>query len=179
MRLYIFPIHFIDQDLLLNISNTLKEVFGFPVAILEHNFPLSETEDPFRNQYNSTLILSQLIRYAPEESCKILGITSLDLFAPVLSYVFGSARLNGNTAIVSTYRLRDELYNLPGNPERLRDRLEKVAIHELGHTFGLVHCRSPRCVMFSTTYAEEIDFKLKNFCKVCSTLLDKNMKQSH
>jgi archaemetzincin len=74
--------------------------------------------------------------------------------------------------------MRDKLYGLPKNPEKLKERLEKEAVHELGHTFGLIHCREPGCVMYSVTYAEEIDFKSKNFCHACSILLE-NKKKIH
>lgn len=107
-----------------------------------------------------------------------MGVTSVDLFVPVLTFVFGEAQLDGKAAVVSSFRLRDELYGLPKNPERLKERLTKEAIHELAHTFGLVHCREPECVMHSYTYAEEIDFKSKDFCSACSILLDKNKKRA-
>ena len=100
----------------------------------------------------------------------------MDLYVPVLTFVFGEAQLEGRAAVVSSYRLRDELYGLPKNPERLKERLEKEAIHELAHTFGLIHCREPECVMHSYTYAEEIDFKSKNFCKACSTQLERKKR---
>ncbi len=96
----------------------------------------------------------------------------MDLFVPVLTFVFGEAQVNGKAAVVSSYRLRDELYGLPKNPKRLKERLEKEAIHELAHTFGLIHCRNPECVMHSYTYAEEVDFKSKDFCSSCSALLE-------
>ena len=124
-----------------------------------------------RNQYNSTWILSQILTLVPGEDCKILGVTSLDLYVPVLTFVFGEAQLDGRAALVSSFRLRDELYGLPKNPEKLKERLEKEAIHELGHTFGLIHCREPNCVMYTSTYAEEIDFKSKDFCPACSAFL--------
>ena len=60
---------------------------------------------------------------------------------------------------------------MPPNPQPLRERLEKEAVHDLGHTFGILHCRDPLCVMHSYTYAEEIDIKSKDFCKACSSLL--------
>ena len=102
----------------------------------------------------------------------------MDLYVPVLTFVFGEAQVGGKAAVVSSYRLRDELYGLPKNPERLKERLEKEAIHELGHTFDLIHCREPECVMYSYTYAEEIDFKSKNFCSTCSALLESKKGQA-
>lgn len=178
MRIYILPIHFSDKDLLDILSNTLKDIFRFPVSIWNRSFSLEGGRDPIRNQYNSTWILAQILKIAPEESCKVLGVTSVDLYVPVLTYVFGEAQLRGTAAVVSTCRLRDELYGLPKNPERLRERLEKEAAHELGHTFGIIHCREPGCVMYSTTYAEEIDFKSKNFCRFCLSVLQENREKS-
>lgn len=178
MHLYILPIQFKDKDLLVSISTTLKDIFGLPVIFMQKPLSLDKGRDPIRNQYNSTWILSQLLKLAPEENCRIIGVTEMDLYVPVLTYVFGEAQLNGIAAVVSSYRLRDELYGLPKNPQRLKDRLEKEAVHELGHTFGLIHCRNPNCVMYATTYAEEIDLKSKNLCRVCSAILDKQKKQT-
>jgi len=172
VQLHILPIHFSDKNLLDSLSVTLKDIFALPVTFLHGSFPLEEGRDPIRNQYNSTWILSQILKQTPEESGKILGVTSVDLYVPVLTYVFGEAQLDGKVAVVSSYRLRDELYGLPQNPERLKERLEKEAVHELGHTFGLIHCRNPKCVMYSITYAEEIDFKAINFCGVCLSILE-------
>jgi archaemetzincin len=176
MCVYILPLQFLDKDLLISISAILKDTFTLPVIFWDRFFTLEQGRDPIRNQYNSTWILSQLLKQAPEDSCKILGITEVDLYIPVLTYVFGEAQLNGKAAVVSSYRLRDELYGLPKNPQKLKERLEKEAIHELGHTFGLIHCRTPGCVMYPTTYAEEIDFKSKEFCKVCSDFLKKKIQ---
>jgi archaemetzincin len=178
VKLYILPLLFTDDTLLEDLSSVLSEAFETQVSILQDSFPLDEGYDAVRNQYNSTWILSKLLDKAPQEDCKILGVTSVDLFVPVLTFVFGEAQLRGKAAVVSTYRLRDELYGLPKNPERLKERLEKEAIHELGHTFGIVHCRRPECVMHSYTYAEEIDFKSKDFCSTCSVLLDQNKRQA-
>ena len=177
MRIYILPINLTEKNLLDSLSDALKDVFKLPVFVLNQFFSLEGGRDPVRNQYNSTWILSQILKIAPEESCKVLGVTSVDLYIPVLTYVFGEAQLVGKAAVVSTYRLRDELYGLPKNPQRLKERLAKEAIHELGHTFGITHCREPECIMYSTTYAEEIDFKSKNFCKACSSKLEQGKKK--
>lgn len=177
MIIYIIPLRFPDNKLLEDLSSTLSNAFKLPASILRKSFPLDEGYDAVRNQFNSSWILSRLLKLAPEHSCKILGVTSVDLYVPVLTFVFGEAQVEGKAAVVSSYRLRDELYGLPKNPERLKERLEKEAIHELGHTFGLIHCREPECVMHSYTYAEEIDFKSKNFCNTCSALLENKKAQ--
>ena len=179
MHIYILPINFSEKNLLDSLSDALKDAFKLPVSILNQYFSLEGGRDPVRNQYNSTWILSQILKIAPDESCKVLGVTSVDLYIQVLTYVFGEAQLVGKAAVVSAYRLRNELYGLPKNPQRLKERLVKEAIHELGHTFGIIHCREPECIMYSTTYAEEIDFKSKNFCKACSSRLEEGKKKTN
>jgi archaemetzincin len=178
VRIYVLPLNFPDKNLFNTLCNTLEDTFKISVVILNHPLPLEKVKDPIRNQYNSTWILSQLLKEVTEESCKILGVTNLDLFVPVLTYVFGEAQLEGKAAVVSSFRLRDELYGLPKSPEKLKERLEKEAIHELGHTFSLIHCPNPRCVMYTSTYAEEIDFKSKDFCNSCSAILEKKKEES-
>jgi archaemetzincin len=178
VKIYILPLRFEDDSLLQDLSSALAEVFKLPVELLHRPFSLTDGHDSVRNQYNSTWILSKLPEIVPEGDCKVLAVTSVDLYVPVLTFVFGEAQLGGKAAVVSSFRLRDELYGLPPNPQLLRERLGKEAVHELGHTFGIVHCRDPMCVMHSYTYAEEIDFKSRELCKACSVLLDRSKAQS-
>jgi archaemetzincin len=114
------------------------------------------------------------------ESCDVSGggdgpaprlFSGLDLFVPVLTFVFGQAQLKGPGALLSTFRLRNEFYGLPADPYLLLDRTIKEAVHELGHSFGLVHCHDPACVMSSSTYVEEVDLKSDWYCSECEGLL--------
>ena len=174
----LLPLLFPEEELLNELSSVLEGVFQLPVAILDRTFSLEDGRDFLRNQYNSTWILSQIVKRFPQESCKVLGVTTVDLYVPILTYVFGEAQLDGKAAVVSAHRLRDELYGLPKNPQKLKERLEKEAVHELGHAFGLMHCHEPQCVMYTSTYAEEIDFKSLQFCTSCLSLLERKRKRS-
>jgi archaemetzincin len=100
-----------------------------------------------------------------------LGVTDLDLYIPVLTFVFGEAQLAGGRAVVSTLRLRQEFYGLPADPELLGERLLKEALHELGHTYGLRHCPDYTCVMSSSNGVERIDLKSAEFCPTCAQLM--------
>jgi archaemetzincin len=176
--IYLLPLTFPDKKTLSSLSSVLEETFGLPVVISKRSFSLENGKDTLRNQYNSTWILSQIVKRFPEDTCKVLAITQVDLYVPVLTYVFGEAQLDGTVAVVSVHRLQDELYGLPRNPLKCRERLEKEAIHELGHTFGLLHCHEPQCVMYTSTYAEEIDFKSMHFCSNCSSFLKERRETS-
>ena len=73
---------------------------------------------------------------------RVLAVTDVDLFIPVLTFVYGEAQLGGRAAVVSTARLSVEP-RAPTTPAVAR-RLVKETVHELGHTFGLLHCDAPR-----------------------------------
>ena len=130
-------------------------------------FDLFPVYDPVRDQYNSTGLLLQLIKENPPETFRVLGVTELDLFIPIFTFLFGEAQLKGIGALVSAHRLHNQFYGIPENQDLFKSRLLKEGIHELGHTFGLIHCFTLNCVMKSSTYVEEIDQKSLSFCKLC------------
>ncbi len=171
--LTVVPIYFSASSALLpQLSTSLAAAFGFEVKVRPPWFDPEMAFDPSRGQYNSTSILGQLLTLPAEASGRLLGVTSVDLFIPVLTYVFGEAQLNGRAAVVSTQRLRPEAYGLPPDASLLAERLAKEAIHELGHTLGLLHCRDATCVMRSSTYVEQIDLKSRSFCAACRACLE-------
>lgn len=124
---------------------------------------------PERNQYHSTSILERVVR----PGTIALGITEVDLYIPILTFVFGEAEMNGRGAIISYHRLADEFYGLPPNRPLLEERLIKEAVHELGHVWGLVHCHEDyQCVMAASHAVEKIDVKGRDFCEHCRPLVD-------
>lgn len=123
--------------------------------------------DPDRGQYHSTAILRTMAQAVPDPEIRLLGVTELDLFVPVLTFVFGEAQLGGTCGVVSVHRLHEEFYGLPPNPALLAERLLKEALHELGHTFGLRHCSNRQCAMASTHAVERLDLKEARYCAEC------------
>lgn len=164
----IVAINPVDRLLLNPLTKPLAATFLCNVEVtqvppLDGSFALNVS----RNQYGSTPLISALLEKFEDFNGKIIGVTSGDLFVPVLTYVFGEAQLNGKVAVVSSHRLRDEYYGLPPDHELLHLRLVKEAVHELGHAFGLLHCNNYLCVMHSSTGVEEIDVKTERLCAPC------------
>lgn len=153
------------------VLDRLAGTLPHPTRRLDLTFDLRPYYAPERRQHHATLLLATLLRHLPEPTGKIIGVTSEDLFIPVLTFVFGQSQLDGPAAIVSTYRLHNQLYGLPADEELLLTRTVKEVVHELGHAFGLVHCRDQRCVMRSSTYVEEVDLKDAAFCAACSEVI--------
>lgn len=122
---------------------------------------------PGRGQFHSTDILRRMSAAVRADSTRLLGITEVDLFIPILTFVFGEAQMGDSCAIVSFYRLRQEFYGLPPDAPLLEQRLLKEAVHELGHTLGLAHCDDYRCAMAPSHGVEWIDLKGSFFCAGC------------
>jgi archaemetzincin len=152
-------------------AGSLAQVFGYACKVAAEPLDPDGAFDPVRNQYHSTRLLEQLARIEVDSDSRVLGITGLDLYVPVLTFVFGEAQLTGPCALVSCHRLRDEFYGLPPRPDLLEERLVKEAMHELGHTYGLRHCQNWECVMASTHSVERLDLKKPEFCPACRKVI--------
>jgi len=166
--LQLVPVYLGEQAALLPaVARHLERTFGVTVEPHPPGFDPELAYDDARGQYDSRVLLAQLLRDLRPGCSRVLGIIGADLFIPVLTYVFGEAQLSGRAAVVATHRLSNEPFGIPSSPELLLGRLIKEVVHELGHTYGLVHCRDGRCVMASSTYVEDIDLKDDQFCLPC------------
>lgn len=164
----IYPLTPVPMDVITSIVHPLRMIFPTKISIEEPLIDLVDAAyDDSRIQYNSTQIITDLNILVHEAQTKILGITSVDLFVPILTYVFGEAQLAGKTCVVSTYRLDNSIYGLPIDPVLYFERTLKEAVHELGHTYGLYHCKHLECAMHTSTAVEDIDVKESVLCNDC------------
>ena len=149
------------------ITNAAAEWFPLPTRRLAGLSIPASAFDLKRKQYESVEIMKMLAENAPSDATRILGITDVDLCIPMLSFLFGQAQLDGKVAVVSLCRLQQEFYGLPGHDNILRERLTKEVLHEMGHTFGLVHCSEQKCAMSLSTHIRMVDTKSERYCDRC------------
>jgi len=166
---------YFEKNILEKSAEAVENEFHASVNLREGHVDLSEFYDPSRRQYNGNLLLKLIDSTPFPDSVKTLGLFNVDLFIPILTFIFGQAFLNGRTGIASLYRLSNERYGMTVDNQFLVDRFKKEVIHELGHTFGLIHCQNQACVMRSSTYVEDIDQKDYHFCPNCRAELDTNL----
>ena len=157
----------VDRALLGSLAEGLTENLRVACSLEPDGLDAEFAYNPLRRQYHSTEILKKLRYQRPQDTWKVLGVADLDLYIPVLTFVFGEAQLTDGRAVVSAHRLRQEFYGLPADSGLLRERLLKEALHELGHTCGLRHCADYTCVMSSSYGVEHIDLKQPAFCSAC------------
>ena len=155
----------------------VQSIFALPIFARDEHLDLEQAYDPSRRQFNSTVLLAQTLLMPNPNKNKLIPIVDVDLYVPILTYVFGEAQLNGTAAIVSMHRLSNIYYGIPNDHQLMLTRLEKEIVHELGHTFGLIHCHQFECVMRSSTYVEEIDFKKVFPCTACASALRTKINQ--
>ncbi len=149
------------------LCSALPAEIGARCEVLSAPFNAEPSFHPGRQQYWSTQILAGMQALLRPGAWRILAVTPFDLYIPILTFVFGEAQLNGPCAVLSTHRLRQEIYGLPPDPELLRQRALKEAIHELGHTLALTHCEDYSCVMAPSHAVEWIDLKGSGLCATC------------
>jgi archaemetzincin len=175
-HIQIVPVGHVNPAIAEFLALTLPETLGVPCRIRNSPIDVPGAYSAARQQYNSTEILAQLIRLNDNGPTKILGVTDVDLFIPILTFVFGEAQLGGQAALISVHRLHQRFYSLPDDEELFFERCEKEALHELGHAFGLVHCRRFECVMHFSNSIEQVDLKSETFCPACYNLLPQSLR---
>jgi len=172
----IVPVGNVNPAILEFLAFTLPETLGVPCQICHRRIDVNEAYSATRQQYNSTDILAQLVNLDGDEQTKMLGVTDVDLFIPILTFVFGEAQLGRQVALISVHRLHQRFYGLPDDEALFFERCEKEALHELGHAFGLVHCRNFECVMHFSNSIEQVDLKSNDFCPSCADALSRAMR---
>jgi archaemetzincin len=166
-KLQLLPVGVLDARLLEWLSHALQEKFRMPAEILWPPLDPCFALHAERQQYHSSEILASMQRYVNSQTWRLLGVTGLDLYIPILTFVFGEAQLGGTLAVVSHHRLQQEFYGLPSDADLLANRLLIEAVHELGHTLHLTHCHDYRCAMAPSHAVEWIDIKNSAFCEDC------------
>jgi len=173
-RLALQPLGSPSRDEIAVVKSDLERTFSVVVTLLPGQpLPKSAWYEP-RQRWRADRLLDYLETTTPPTFDKVLALTGGDISCTKGSHedwgIFGYGAITGRPAVVSTYRLRR------GKPSEalFKDRLTKVALHEVGHLFGLGHCPTPGCLMEDAggTIAT-VDRGGKTFCATCQATLRK------
>jgi len=164
------PFEDLDAGLLLEVRKGIEELFG-PIDIVVMKpceLPAMAYYSP-RGRYRAEKLLQYLDSFRDKSHAKVLGLTSKDISTTKGEHVdwgiFGFANLNSTACVVSTFRLRS------GQPseELFVQRVRRVVNHELGHTFGLLHCDHAGCLMRDVGGSiKTVDDGTGEFCARCA-----------
>jgi archaemetzincin len=168
MKIGILSVGQVPREVLLELVQALPKIFpDTACSVIKETLPIPA--DAFvkkRNQYNSSVILSQIKVFAASNAGfdRVLGVIDVDVFASGLNYVFGEAYMPGKAALISLWRLKPDFYGETAGSDVLVSRTLKEAVHELGHTLGLHHCEKGFCVMHFSNSIFDTDKKQSLFC---------------
>jgi archaemetzincin len=180
----IIPIGFIEPGVIRHLQEIIQVRFDIkPSVAMEHTLPAG-AYNSVRQQYNSQNILIEInnpngdgqtlgspaLKKTRVENKKRLAVIDQDIYSDGLNYVFGQAILNGSCALISLSRLRAGAENATDFSGLFLSRVEKEAVHELGHVYGLRHCPNSTCVMYLSGDISDTDDKSSSFCPRCSFL---------
>jgi archaemetzincin len=145
------------------VFNELKKVYAF--IEIKKSIPIpSSAYYPARNRYRADSIINILSRQTASGH-KIIGLTNKDISTTNNDIedwgVMGLGFCPGKACVASTFRV---------SKKETSKQLFKVAIHELGHTFGLPHCPVKYCFMRDAEGGNPTNEE-KEFCAKCKSFL--------
>ena len=159
-HLDLFPMGRMDMTVVSVVAANLQTILGLNTQV----HPVQpEPEYAFlarRGQYEAGKIIKALVA-VPGRAQFRLGVVGVDIYTPILTFVFGESQLGGKAAVISLFRVQSK------NREKTYNRTAKIAIHEIGHLLGIVHCQAMDCLMRFSNSLEKLDDLPLRFCQAC------------
>jgi len=126
---------------------------------------------PPRQRYRAEKLLSYLDRLANPSYNRVVGLTGVDISTTkgdVFDWgVLGLATIDGRVGVLSSHRCERGTKN----HRELAIRFGKVAVHEVGHTLGLPHCPTLRCLMEDAKGSVMTTDREYDLCPACRNRL--------
>ncbi len=169
LRIALQPLGKISADVVEKVRAHLEQIYVVKVEVLPvRELPASAFYKP-RQRYRADKLLDWLDSSAPANFTKTVGLTASDISTTkgeVFDWgVFGLGTVGGRPCVISTFRLGRSV-----SREKLLLRTQRVAAHEVGHTFGLEHCPTPGCMMSDAEgKISTVDEETGRLCERCAT----------
>ena len=165
-----------SQRKVLNLTaEYMKAFYNLPVKLNQvaklENVPKEmKRENPFdgQKQIKTGYSLENLLpKMLPADAAAFICFTNIDLYPDEnWNYVFGQATLQNRVGVWSLRRF--------GDPDKSAEdykmflaRTLKVAMHETGHMFSMLHCTKYECLMSGTNHIGETDRRPLDVCPEC------------
>lgn len=119
-----------------------------------------------RNRYRGTGLFEELSKHRDGDA--VIGLTNKVIFqANEISPTYGIMGISP----VGTYKCVVSSKLPKSGKEQSDENFVKLALHELGHAFGLNHCPDQHCFMVDAEHTMKFP-QTTNFCKDCKSKLN-------
>jgi len=158
------------------VKRSLLAFYDFDLVVAASQPLPKQAYYPPRQRYRAEKLLDYLQTLLPEGAERIIGLTSVDISTTKGSIadwgIMGLATIEGRVSVLSSFRCRRKV----SSAEQGLIRFGKVAVHEMGHSLGLDHCKTPGCLMHdgegsATTVDREYDL-----CDRCRSTLGRSQR---
>lgn len=140
----------------------------FPKVVLKEQILTLPTEhyNKERNRYRGTGLFEELSKHRNWDA--VIGLTDYVIFKPnEISQTYGIMGVSP----VGTYKCVVSSKIPSSGKEQSDENLVKLALHELGHAFGLNHCPDQHCFMVDAEHKMKFP-QTTGFCESCKTKLN-------
>ena len=164
--IYIYRYDDFPEAKAMRLRDQLQQVYP-SVILVKTSIPLpKECYYKPRDRYKGTGLLDDLMKF--RNGGYALGLTRKIIYdkneiSPTFG-VFGISYIGDRVSVISSLR-----------PKTLKplsdDEIQELMLHELGHAFGLPHCKVERCIMVDAEHGNKFA-QTQSFCDDCKRYLN-------
>jgi archaemetzincin len=176
-QVFVQPLGRVDSVVLEKLSASLASYFKVEVKTASGLALPASAYYPPRQRYRADKLLEFLDNLDIALKGQVVAVTEKDISVTkgaIFDWgIFGYGYTPGRACVVSTFRLKHGR----AAQDLFLQRLERVALHELAHTFGLLHCSTAGCLMEDARGSiGTVDRSNGRFCSSCRRQLGALLK---
>ena len=162
--IYIQPLGKVSPEYIDVVKKSVKSFYGYDCVVNKKKEVTADILSKVTKRVEANKLLS---KYKSSQNTMILTEKDICHFKDKLrpDYgIFGLGLRPGKTCVISTFRLKRGV-----SKQKTFERLEKVALHEIGHNLGLNHCTNNKECMMSDAKGtiKQVDNEKVWFCEKC------------
>ena len=173
---YIYPLGRVETCYLAKVQEAIHIFYGYK-CVINQILPVSnDIISPIKKRIDASKVLS---KYKTPQN--ILIITERDICNDKIVLkptkqklreygILGLGFRPGSICVISTFRMKRN-----ATKQKTLERLEKVALHEIGHNLGLDHCTNNKLCLMNDANGTitQVDKERVWLCNKCRVVLEK------